>query len=109
MPNWGRHSREDAHDQASLRVLRSLPGALQDLTNALVEPLINRRKEHLPALFQTPDHRIRASIEHISVAFGGGLIQRFTIQRRAIDVKTFVPDTDRPLLPIPNKERALHP
>jgi hypothetical protein len=52
---------------------------------------------------------IRAGIEHISVAFVGRLIHRSSIEHRAIYVKTFVLDPDRPLLPVPKKERALHP
>ncbi len=79
------------------------------LTNDLFEPLINRRYQHLSPIFRTPDHMIMAGIDHISVAFGGRLIHRFSIQHRAIYVKTFVPDPDRPLLPVPKKERALHP
>ena len=52
---------------------------------------------------------IMAGIEDIPVAFVGRLIHRFSIQQRAIYVKTYVLDADRPLLPLPKKARALHP
>jgi hypothetical protein len=80
-----------------------------DLTSDLFEPLVKRWHQHPSPLFRTPDHMIMAGIEDIPVAFVGHLIHRFSIQQRAIYVKTFVLDTDRPLLPLPKKVRALHP
>src|SRR5947209_17556670 len=38
------------------------------LTDNLFQSLLNRRKEHLPAIFRTPDHMIVAGIEHVPVA-----------------------------------------
>ena len=80
------------------------------LTDNLFQSLLKRRKEHLPAIFRTPDHMIVAAIEHIPVAlvslahtihytaFGYLLSRAFVLVVPGI-----------PLLPDPNKERALHP
>jgi hypothetical protein len=38
------------------------------LTHNLFQSLLNRRKEHLPAIFRTPDRMPVAGIEHVPVA-----------------------------------------
>jgi hypothetical protein len=45
-----------------------------DRANDLFQPLINRRHEHFPLVFGTPDHMIVTGIEHVSIAFVGCLI-----------------------------------
>jgi hypothetical protein len=45
-----------------------------DRANDLFQPLINRRHEHFPPVFGTPDHMIVTGIEHVSIAFVGCLI-----------------------------------
>jgi len=80
------------------------------LTDHLFQSLLNGRKEHLPAIFRTPDHLIVSGVEHVpvalvslahpiqSTAFGYLLSRAFVLVVPGI-----------PLLPDPNKERALHP
>jgi hypothetical protein len=80
-----------------------------DLMHDRFEPLIKRRYQHLSPLVRTPDHMRMAGRAPFAVAFVGRLIQKFSIEHRALSVKTFVPDPDRPLLPVPKKELALHP
>jgi hypothetical protein len=56
------------HDRASLRVLQSRLMLFTHLTHNLFQSLLNRRKEHLPAIFRTPDHMRVAGREHVPVA-----------------------------------------
>ena len=58
-----------------------------DLANDLFQPLINRRHEHLPPVFGTPDHMIVTGIAHVPVALVGRLIHTISIQHCAIYVK----------------------
>jgi hypothetical protein len=81
------------------------------LTDKLFQALLNRRKEHLPALFRTPDHMIVAGIEHVPVAL---VSLAHTIQYTAFAyllsrTLVLVSTPGIPLLPDPNKEHALHP
>lgn len=78
-----------------------------DLANELFQPLIERRQEHLPSVFGTPDHMIVTGIEHVPVALVGRLIHRISIEHRTIYVKS-VCSRCFPR-PHPQKERALHP
>src|SRR3989442_1644078 len=59
-----------------------------DLANDLFQPIIDRRHEHLPPVFGTPDHMIVTSIEHVPVALVGRLIHKMSIQHCAIYVKS---------------------
>jgi hypothetical protein len=59
-----------------------------DRANDLFQPLINRRHEHLPPVFETPDHIIVTGIAHIWIALVGGLIHRISLQHRALSVKS---------------------
>ncbi len=59
-----------------------------DLANELFQPLIKRRHEHLPPVFETPDHMLVTGIEHVSVALVGRLIHKISMQHCAIYVKS---------------------
>ena len=80
------------------------------LTDKLFSALLNRRIEHLLVIFRTPDHMIVAGIAHVPVAL---VSLAHTIQYTVFNYllsRTFVLAIPGiPLLPDPNKERALHP
>ena len=81
-----------------------------DLANDLFQPLIDRRHEHLPPVFGTPNHMLVTSIEHVPVALVGRLIHRISIQHCATYVKSVCSRVlDVSPHPHPQKERALHP
>ena len=81
---------------------------LAHFPNTLFESLFNRRNQHLPAILRTPDHMLVAGRAYIPIALRGCLIHRFSIEHRAIYVKSMCSSLFA--LPIPpTKERAFHP
>ena len=58
------------------------------LIDDVLESLFNRQGEYLPALLRTQDRMRVAGIEHVPVTSVGRLIHSFSLQHRAIYVKS---------------------
>ena|SRR5215467_8440475 len=108
MKNWG--SALNTKDMIEQHVARFDPGLTLFTypTDTLFQSLLKQRKEHLPALFRTPNHMIMAGLEQVPVAL---VSLAHTIQYTSIGCllsRTFVLSIPGILLlPSPNKERAL--
>jgi hypothetical protein len=80
-----------------------------NLANDLFQPLIERRHEHLPPVFGTPDPLLVTSREHVAFALVGRLIHTISIQHRALSVKSVCSRVlEGSPRPHPQREHPLH-